>query len=122
MLSRAAHSHLHTHAHPSHTHTTHSHDALTPPHHPKTKTNTTQPPLNTTILHPHHHPKKTKQPNPPDDLEFLIEKCVDIEKADYAVVTGVQIHNCESLVTVLQVVLGRAVGWVEGWVGGRVGR
>ncbi|KIY94340.1 low-co2 inducible protein lcib, partial [Monoraphidium neglectum] len=28
-----------------------------------------------------------------DDLEYLIEKCVDIEKADYAVVTGVQIHN-----------------------------
>jgi hypothetical protein len=30
-----------------------------------------------------------------DDLEYLIEKCVDIEKADYAVVAGVQIHNCE---------------------------
>ena len=29
----------------------------------------------------------------PQDLEYLIEKCVDIEKADYAVVTGVQIHN-----------------------------
>ena len=28
-----------------------------------------------------------------DDLEYLIEKCVDIEKADYAVVAGVQIHN-----------------------------
>jgi hypothetical protein len=32
-----------------------------------------------------------------DDLEYLIEKCVDIEKADYAVVTGVQIHNCERM-------------------------
>jgi len=30
-----------------------------------------------------------------DDLEYLIEKCVDIEKADYAVVCGVQVHNCE---------------------------
>ena len=26
----------------------------------------------------------------PQDLEYLIEKCVDIEKADYAVVTGIQ--------------------------------
>jgi len=25
----------------------------------------------------------------------LITKAVDIEKADYAVITGVQIHNCE---------------------------
>jgi len=28
-----------------------------------------------------------------DDLEYLIEKAVDTNKADYAVVTGVQIHN-----------------------------
>jgi Limiting CO2-inducible proteins B/C beta carbonyic anhydrases len=28
-----------------------------------------------------------------DDLEFLISKTVDPQKADYAVVTGVQIHN-----------------------------
>ncbi|KIY94237.1 low-CO2-inducible protein [Monoraphidium neglectum] len=28
-----------------------------------------------------------------DDLEFLISKAVDPEKADYAVITGVQIHN-----------------------------
>ncbi|GBF88278.1 hypothetical protein Rsub_00990 [Raphidocelis subcapitata] len=28
-----------------------------------------------------------------DDLEFLISKAVDTSKADYAVVTGVQIHN-----------------------------
>lgn len=32
----------------------------------------------------------------PQDLEFLISKAVNIEKADYAVITGVQIHNCES--------------------------
>lgn len=29
------------------------------------------------------------------DLEYLISKAVDITKADYAVITGVQIHNCE---------------------------
>ena len=28
-----------------------------------------------------------------DDLEYLISKTVDTNKADYAVVTGVQIHN-----------------------------
>ncbi len=28
-----------------------------------------------------------------DDLEYLISKAVDPSKADYAVVTGVQIHN-----------------------------
>ena len=28
-----------------------------------------------------------------NDLEYLIEKSVDIKKADYAIVTGVQIHN-----------------------------
>uniref|UniRef100_A0A7S2VV11 Limiting CO2-inducible protein B/C beta carbonyic anhydrase domain-containing protein n=1 Tax=Chlamydomonas chlamydogama TaxID=225041 RepID=A0A7S2VV11_9CHLO len=28
-----------------------------------------------------------------NDLEYLIEKAVDLNKADYAVVTGVQIHN-----------------------------
>ncbi|KAL4426266.1 hypothetical protein ABPG77_009881 [Micractinium sp. CCAP 211/92] len=28
-----------------------------------------------------------------DDLEFLISKTVDVNKADYAVITGVQIHN-----------------------------
>jgi hypothetical protein len=28
-----------------------------------------------------------------DDLEYLISKTVDTGKADYAVVTGVQIHN-----------------------------
>jgi hypothetical protein len=31
-----------------------------------------------------------------DDLEYLIEKTVDTSKADYAVVTGVQIHNWAS--------------------------
>ena len=28
-----------------------------------------------------------------DDLEFLISKTVNTDKADYAVITGVQIHN-----------------------------
>lgn len=28
-----------------------------------------------------------------NDLEFLISKAVDTSKADYAVITGVQIHN-----------------------------
>lgn len=28
-----------------------------------------------------------------DDLEYLIEKAVNVEKADFAVVTGVEIHN-----------------------------
>jgi hypothetical protein len=28
-----------------------------------------------------------------DDLEYLISKAVNVEKADYAVITGVQIHN-----------------------------
>ena len=28
-----------------------------------------------------------------DDLEYLISKTVDTGKADYAVVTGIQIHN-----------------------------
>ena len=28
-----------------------------------------------------------------DDLECLIEKAVDVRKADFAVVTGVEIHN-----------------------------
>ncbi len=28
-----------------------------------------------------------------DDLEYLISKTVDPAKADYAVITGVQIHN-----------------------------
>lgn len=28
-----------------------------------------------------------------DDLEYLIQQTVDPHKADYAVVTGVQIHN-----------------------------
>ncbi|GAX83977.1 hypothetical protein CEUSTIGMA_g11402.t1 [Chlamydomonas eustigma] len=31
-----------------------------------------------------------------DDLEYLIEKAVDSSKADYAVITGVQIHNWAS--------------------------
>jgi hypothetical protein len=31
-----------------------------------------------------------------NDLEYLIEKAVDIKKADYAVFTGVQIHNWAS--------------------------
>ena len=29
------------------------------------------------------------------DLDFLISKAVDPAKADYAVITGVQVHNCE---------------------------
>jgi hypothetical protein len=49
-----------------------------------------------------------------DDLEYLIEKCVDIEKADYAVVTGVQIHNCERP--------GRGLGGREGGGRGSQGR
>jgi hypothetical protein len=32
-------------------------------------------------------------PAPTQDLEYLIEKCVDPKKADYAVVAGVQVHN-----------------------------
>ena len=32
-------------------------------------------------------------PLPPQDLEYLISKAVDPKKADYAVFTGVQIHN-----------------------------
>eukprot|EP00775_Hariotina_reticulata_P004924 gene4924-5167_t len=28
-----------------------------------------------------------------DDLEYMIEKCVSIDKADFAVVAGIQIHN-----------------------------
>ena len=28
-----------------------------------------------------------------NDLEYMIEKAVDPKKADYAVVTGVQVHN-----------------------------
>lgn len=32
----------------------------------------------------------------PQDLEYLISKAVDPKKADYAVVTGVQIHNWAS--------------------------
>jgi hypothetical protein len=35
-------------------------------------------------------------PPTPQDLELLIGKAVDTDKADYAVITGVQIHNCEA--------------------------
>lgn len=34
-----------------------------------------------------------------DDLEYLIEKAVDPSRADYAVITGVQIHNWASELT-----------------------
>jgi hypothetical protein len=31
--------------------------------------------------------------NKPQDLEYLIEKCVDPQRADFALVAGVQVHN-----------------------------
>jgi hypothetical protein len=53
----------------------------------------------------HHHNKHQRQPQlnrnqkptttdpRTQDLEYLISKAVDINKADYAVITGVQVHN-----------------------------
>ena len=39
-------------------------------------------------------PLLTPPPHPhPQDLEYLISKAVDITRADYAVITGVQVHN-----------------------------
>jgi hypothetical protein len=43
--------------------------------------------------HTRIHSPLPPPPLPPQDLEYLIEKAVDINKADYAVVAGVQIHN-----------------------------
>lgn len=45
---------------------------------------------------PHALTTARVQSRPSQDLEYLIEKSVDITKADYAVVCGVQIHNWDA--------------------------
>lgn len=47
-------------------------------------------PANASSLSP-TTPTLTKPPK--QDLEYLIEKCVDPQRADFALVAGVQIHN-----------------------------